>query len=103
MTMSKKLSKAGQEDRDAVLAVLKDKRSNRRTWHTFEKISKRTGLDIRRVMAVTGAEPFDIISTRQGYKHVSRATKKEIHAAVKYLEDKRRAMAIRAHGIYLHA
>lgn len=97
------MGKAGQEHRDEVLSVLLDKRSSDKTWHTFDKISKRTKLNIREVMAVTGSAPYDIIGTRHGYKHVSRATKAEVREALSYLDGKVFAMNTRAHALSAHA
>lgn len=99
----KKTPQPGSENRHAVLKVLLDKRSPDKKFHTFKEISARTKLNIREVMDVTGHDPYDIIGTRKGYKHISRATKKEVRDSIDYLESKIDAMATRISALAVHA
>jgi len=82
-------------DRRAILRVLLDKRTGNSTFHTFEKIKDRTGLNIQEVMLVTGHFPYDIIGTVRGYKHISRAADGEIEDAIGYNASKIKAMRYR--------
>lgn len=83
------------EDRKAILKVLLDGRARWNRSHKFDEISARTGLDIKEVMAVTGHEPYDIIGTQAGYKHITRASDREVMEAIKYNVGKIAAMSKR--------
>ncbi len=85
------------QDRAQILKILKDGK-----FHTFDEISKKTKLNIKEVMMVTGHQPYDIIGTHKGYKHIKAATKDEVMEACRYLGSKRYAMLKRQQAFKVH-